>query len=146
MKLNPTPESIVPEQSVIDSWPQMHRKKTTHACQDKCPEFKDEQCGHCLVQQDACLIKEIVFDAEAWIYERKNKYPMVDCIPLAGEGLWKTFGYHPVCSGVTLQDEDVIILNTDGNYTVRPKVAPILQNADEAKFYGQALSAEGYVP
>lgn len=76
MKLNPTPESIVPEQSVIDSWPQMHRKKTTHACQDKCPEFKDEQCGHCLVQQDS----------------------------------------------------------------------PVLQNADEAKFYGQALSAEGYVP
>jgi len=33
MKLTPTPQSIVPEQSVIDSWPQMRRKKSTHPCQ-----------------------------------------------------------------------------------------------------------------
>ena len=56
MNLSTPPESIVPEQSVIDSWPQMHRK-TTHACQDKCPEFKDEQCGHCLVQQDSPVLQ-----------------------------------------------------------------------------------------
>jgi len=51
MKLTPTLQSIVPEQSVIDSWPQMRRKKSTHPCQGKCSEFKDEQCGHCLVPQ-----------------------------------------------------------------------------------------------
>lgn len=55
MNLSVTPKSIVPEQSVIDSWPKLHRKKGGHACQGKCPEFKDEQCGHCLVNDDQVL-------------------------------------------------------------------------------------------
>ncbi len=51
MNLSITPESIVPEQSVIDSWPKLHRKKGGHACQGKCPNFTDEQCCHCLIKE-----------------------------------------------------------------------------------------------
>lgn len=39
MNLIQTQESIVPEQSVIDSWPKMYRKKSTHACQGKCADL-----------------------------------------------------------------------------------------------------------
>lgn len=78
MNLEQTPESIVPEQTVIDSWPTKVRI-ASHPCQDKCSDFQEEQCGHCLVQ------------------EQSN---------------------HP----------------------------PILKNMDEAKFYGQALIAEKYIP
>lgn len=53
MKLTETQESIVPEQSVIDSWPQL--KRTSHPCQDKCSNFKDEECGHCLVKHEPIL-------------------------------------------------------------------------------------------
>lgn len=146
MKLTPTPQSVVPEQSVIDSWPQMHRKKSTHPCQSKCSDFKDEQCGHCLIQQQIIEPKEIVFDAELWLYERKSAFPMVDCIAGSAAGLWKNFSYHPVCNGTILHDKDVLILGADGVYSVKPKGALLLKNADEAKFYGQALIAEGYVP
>ena len=69
MKLTQTQESIVPDQSVTDSWPQMQRKK----CE--------------LTPQDT----EIVFDAEKWIYERKSAYPMVDCILGPSDGEWKNF-------------------------------------------------------
>ena len=51
MNLEQTPESIVPEQSVIDSWPKLHRKKGEHACQGKCPNYTDEQCCHCLIAE-----------------------------------------------------------------------------------------------
>lgn len=27
----------------------------SHPCQDKCPEFTDEQCCHCLIQQEQDL-------------------------------------------------------------------------------------------
>ncbi|AXY57292.1 hypothetical protein CDG60_12370 [Acinetobacter chinensis] len=67
MKLTQTPESIVPEQSVIDSWPKLYRKKGSHD--------------------------------------------------------------HPVCNGVVLKDQDIIILN-----------------ADEAKFYAKYLEAVSYAP
>ncbi len=50
MKLVDTLESLVPVQSVIDSWPKLSRKKESHPCQDKCPNFTDEQCCHCLIQ------------------------------------------------------------------------------------------------
>ena len=50
MNLVQTPESIIPEQSEIDSWPQL--KRATHPCQDKCSNFKDEECGHCLVKHE----------------------------------------------------------------------------------------------
>ena len=73
MSLTQTPESIIPEQSEIDSWPQL--KRTSHPCQDKCSNFKDEECGHCLVKHE-----------------------------------------------------------------------PVLQNADEAKYYAQAILAERYIP
>lgn len=53
MKLIDTPESLVPVQSVIDSWPKLSRKKQSHPCQDKCPNFTDEQCCYCLVQETA---------------------------------------------------------------------------------------------
>ena len=57
MNLAQTPESIVPEQSVIDSWPTKVRT-TSNACQKQEPV-------------------EVIFDAERWLYERKNAYPMV---------------------------------------------------------------------
>lgn len=53
MKLTETQESIVPGQSEIDSWPQL--KCTSHPCQDKCSNFKDEECGHCLVKHEPVL-------------------------------------------------------------------------------------------
>ncbi|OAL78956.1 hypothetical protein AY606_05885 [Acinetobacter sp. SFB] len=53
MNLTETPESIVPGQSEIDSWPQL--KRTSHPCQDKCSNFKDEECGHCLVKHEPVL-------------------------------------------------------------------------------------------
>ena len=53
MKLTETQESIVPGQSEIDSWPQL--KRTSHPCQDKCSNFKDEECGHCLVKHESVL-------------------------------------------------------------------------------------------
>ena len=48
MNLIETPQSIVPGQSEIDCWPQL--KRAMHPCQDKCSNFKDEECGHCLVK------------------------------------------------------------------------------------------------
>lgn len=48
-----TPQSIVPGQSEIDSWPQL--KHTSHPCQNKCSNFKDEECGHCLVKHEPVL-------------------------------------------------------------------------------------------
>lgn len=53
MNLVQTPESIIPEQSEIDSWSQL--KHTSHPCQDKCSNFKDEECGHCLVKHEPVL-------------------------------------------------------------------------------------------
>ena len=53
MNLIQTPESIIPEQSEIDSWSQL--KHTSHPCQDKCSNFKDEECGHCLVKHEPIL-------------------------------------------------------------------------------------------
>ena len=53
MNLVQTPESIIPEQSEIDSWSQL--KHTSHPCQDKCSNFKDEECGHCLVKHEPIL-------------------------------------------------------------------------------------------
>lgn len=117
-----------------------------HPCQDKCPNFTDENCCHCLVLQPIIETKEIIFDAEKWLYERKSAYPMVDCIPMPGEGLWRTFDYHPVCHGITLQNQDVITLDAKGNYTVKPKDSPVLQNADEAKHYSTYLEATRYAP
>ena len=156
MKLTQTQESIVPELSVTDSWPQMQRKK----CE--------------LTPQDT----EIVFDAEKWIYERKSAYPMVDCIPGPSDGNWKHFNYHPVCNGVVLKDKDVLILYPNDNYYVKPNTdqegcahhpskccecllkeiddeylnhSPsdeeiLLKNADEAKHYAKYLEAARYAP
>ena len=98
MKLTQTQESIVPKLSVTDLWPQMQRKK----CE--------------LTPQNT----EIVFDAEKWIYERKSAYPMVDCIRGPSDGDWKHFNYHPVCNGVVLKDQDVLVLYPNGNYYVKP--------------------------
>ena len=53
MKLTETQESIVPGQTEIDSWPQL--KRTSHPCQDKYSNFKDEECGHCLVKHEPIL-------------------------------------------------------------------------------------------
>lgn len=53
MKLTETQESIVPGQKEIDSWPQL--KRTSHPCQNKCSNFKDEECGHCLVKHEPVL-------------------------------------------------------------------------------------------
>ena len=99
MNLAQTPESIVPEQSVIDSWPTKTRNGS-HPCQEQTPA-------------------EVIFDAERWLYERKSAYPMVDCLPGAAEG-WETFNYHPFCNGVVLKDKDVLVLYPNGNYYVKP--------------------------
>lgn len=53
MNLIETQESIVPGQTEIDSWQQL--KRTSHPCQDKCSNFKDEECGHCLVKHEPVL-------------------------------------------------------------------------------------------
>ncbi len=53
MNLIETPQSIVPGQSEIDCWPQL--KRAMHPCQDKCSNFKDEECGHCLVKHEPVL-------------------------------------------------------------------------------------------
>lgn len=53
MNLIETPQSIVPRQSEIDSWPQL--KRASHPCQDKCSNFKVEECGHCLVKHEPVL-------------------------------------------------------------------------------------------
>ena len=53
MNLIETPQSIVPGQSEIDSWPQL--KRAIHPCQDKCSNFKDEECDHCLVKHEPVL-------------------------------------------------------------------------------------------
>ena len=58
MNLSVTPESIVPEQSVIDSWPKLHRKKGGHACQGKCPNYTDEQCCHCLIHDTPTAVSD----------------------------------------------------------------------------------------
>ena len=100
MNLEQTPESIVPEQSVIDSWPTKVRT-TSNACQKQEPV-------------------EVIFDAERWLYERKSAYPMVECLPGPADGMWKTFRYHPVCNGVVLKDQDVLVLYPNGNYYVKP--------------------------
>lgn len=123
MKLEETTQSIVPGQSEIDAWTQMQRKKSEHAYQDK----------------------EIVFDAEKWIYERKSAYPMVDCIRGSAQGGWKKFNYHPVCKGIVLHDKDVITLGSDGTYSVKSKGESLL-NADEAKYYTTYLEATRYAP
>ena len=49
MNLIETPQSIVPGQSEIDCWPQL--KRASHPCQDKCSNFKVEECGHCLIKE-----------------------------------------------------------------------------------------------
>ncbi len=99
MNLEQTPESIVPEQSVIDSWPTKVRT-TSNVCQKQEPV-------------------EVIFDAERWLYERKSAYPMVECLPGPADGMWKTFRYHPVCNGVVLKDQDVLVLYPNGNYYVK---------------------------
>lgn len=92
------------------------------------------------------LAKRIIFNAETWIYERKNAFPMVDCITGSADGIWKNFSYHPECNGNVLNDNDVIILNSDGTYSVESKDQNILNTADEAKFYAEAIIAERYIP
>lgn len=34
---------------------------TQHPCSDKCSEFKGEQCGHCLIQQEYMIGDTVVF-------------------------------------------------------------------------------------
>lgn len=119
---------------------------TNHPCQDKCPEFKNEQCHVCLIQiHENPITQEIIFDAEKWIYERKSAYPMVDCVSGSSDGEWKNFRYHPVCKGAVLHDKDVITLDSDGTYSAKSKGEPTL-NTDEAKYYKTYLEATRYAP
>lgn len=118
MNLTQTQESIVPEQLVIDSWPTKVRI-ASHPCQEQKPV-------------------ELIFDAERWIYERKNAYPMVDCLPGAAAE-WETFNYHPVCNGVVLKDQDVLVLDPNGEYSVKPKT-------DQDKHHIAALASIKQVP
>lgn len=120
MNLAQTPESIVPEQSVIDSWPTKVRI-ASHPCQEQKPT-------------------EVIFDAERWLYERKSAYPMVECLPGPADGMWKTFRYHPVCNGVVLKDQDVLVLNPNGSYSVKPKMT------DQEKYLHTALASIKQVP
>lgn len=119
MNLTQTQESIVPKQSVIDSWPTKTRKDS-HPCQEQKPT-------------------EVIFDAERWIYERKSAYPMVDCLAGPADGMWKTFCFHPVCNGVVLKDQDVLVLDPNGEYSVKPKT-------DQDKHHLAALSSIKQVP
>ncbi len=55
-----TPKSIAQGQSEFDSWSQYVRlasgeASASHPCQDKCSNFKDEECGHCLVKHESVL-------------------------------------------------------------------------------------------
>lgn len=118
MNLTQTQESIVPEQSVIDSWPTKVRI-ASHPCQEQEPV-------------------EVIFDAERWLYERKTAYPMVNCLPGAAAG-WETFNYHPVCNGVVLKDQDVLVLDPNGEYSVKPKT-------DQDKHHLAALASIKQVP
>ena len=118
MNLAQTPESIVPEQSVIDSWP-------TKVRVDSHPHQEQEPV-------------EVIFDAERWLYERKTAYPMVNCLPGAAAG-WETFNYHPVCNGVVLKDQDVLVLDPNGEYSVKPKT-------DQDKHHLAALTSIKQVP
>lgn len=119
MNLIQSQESIVPEQSVIDSWPTKVRI-ASYPCQEQKPN-------------------EVTFDAERWLYERKTAYPMVDCLPGPAEGMWKTFRYHPVCNGVDLKDKDVLVLDPNGEYSVKPKT-------DQDKHHLAALASIKQVP
>ena len=74
MKLVDTLESLVPVQSVIDSWPKLSRKKESHPCQDKCPNFTDEQCCHCLIHETSADLS----DEEKHL---KNALETVEYIP-----------------------------------------------------------------
>lgn len=120
MNLEQTQESIVPEQSVIDSWPTKVRT-TSNACQEQEPV-------------------EVIFDAERWLYERKKAYPMVDCLPGPADGMWKTFRFHPVYCCVVLKDQDVLVLNPNGSYSVKPKMT------DQEKYLHTALASIKQVP
>ncbi len=116
MNLEQTPESIVPEQSVIDSWPTKVRT-TSNACQKQEPV-------------------EVIFDVERWMKNTKSAYPMVELRFSLGNG----FRYHPVCAGVVLKDKDVLIRNLNGCYSLKPKVT------DQDKYLQAALTSIKQVP
>lgn len=58
---------------------------TEHKCAGKCPEFKEEQCNHCLVQQ----IEKREFDlgiAPDEAYVKDSGFSAGDVVVLIGEG------------------------------------------------------------
>ena len=136
MNLTQTQESIVPEQSVIDSWPTKVRI-ASHPCQEQKPT-------------------EVTFDAQIWIHKPKSAYPMVECRLSLENG----FRYHPVCNGVALKDKDVLVLNPNGSYSVKPKMTDqegcehhpskccecMLKEIDEEKHLNAALISINEVP
>lgn len=116
MNLEQTPESIVPEQSVIDSWPTKVRT-TSNACQKQEPV-------------------EVIFDFKLWMKKTKSAYPMVVLRFSLGNGC----RYHPVCKGVVLKDKDVLVLDPNGRYSVKPKMT------DQEKYLHAALASIKQVP
>lgn len=68
------------------------------------------------------IIEAVRFDAEKWIYERHNAYPMVDTrdVEKGSSSLGKYFAYQPVIhtleGDMTLCDGDFIIKGIQGEY------------------------------
>ncbi|NNH88205.1 hypothetical protein [Acinetobacter terrae] len=123
MILKTTVASIVPDSSEIESWPQFKR-----------------------ISSIKVIPQEIVFDAEKWLYGRKSAYPMVDCIPaIPTNGFWKKFKFHPSCNGTLLHDKDILILNSNGEYSVKSKNEPVI-NSDEAKYLKTYFEIASYGP
>lgn len=119
MNLIQTQESIVPEQSVIDSWPTKVRT-TSNACQKQEPV-------------------EYIFHYKLWFKNRQGTYPMVEAKKIKADAR-KKYCYHPFCNGVALKDKDVLVLNPNGSYSVKPKMT------DQEKYLHAALTSIKQVP
>ena len=65
MNLEQTPESIVPEQSVIDSWPTKVRI-ASHPCQEQ------QGCEHHPSKCCECMLKEIDEEYLNWISDEEK--------------------------------------------------------------------------
>lgn len=75
------------------------------------------------------VIEAVRFDAEKWIYERHNAYPMVDTrdVEKGTSSLGKHFTYQPVIhtleGDMTVSDGDYIIKGVQGeHYPCKPDI------------------------
>ncbi|NWK74134.1 hypothetical protein HYG93_07500 [Acinetobacter sp. SwsAc6] len=133
MKLIPTPASVLPEQLVIDTWP-LWRKASNPSV---------GLTIKCNSQQEADDVKKLLVALDFDCSEFKSYSSTFYIRVISDRKFAKTY------PELWFSDRDVNCTISNLRNMLEPVFqdnSPVLANSDEAKFYGQALIAEGYVP